>query len=114
MGKAWMYVGLTSLFELFWIYGFNRAHLWWHWIIVVGLIVVDFQFLYKACEKLPIGTVYAVFAGVGTVGTALMDVFLFGGSLNAGKIFFILIVVIGVISLNIADMKEEASRKVVR
>ena len=113
VNKSWLYVGLTSLFELFWIYGFNHASSWWHWLIVVGLIIVDFQFLYKACEGLPTGTVYAVFAGIGTVGTALMDVFLLGGSLNAGKILFIFIVVVGVISLNITDLRDEQKRKAV-
>ncbi|RST57893.1 DMT family transporter [Siminovitchia terrae] len=113
VNKSWLYVGLTSLFELFWIFGFNHAAVWWHWLIVVGLIIVDFQFLYKACEGLPTGTVYAVFAGIGTVGTALMDVFLFGGSFNGGKLLFIFIVVVGVISLNIADLKDEQKREAV-
>ncbi len=60
-----MYVGLTSLFELFWIFGFNVANSWWHWIIIVSIIAIDFHFLSKACEKLPTGTVYAIFAGAG-------------------------------------------------
>ena len=94
---------LTCFFELVWIFGFNIANEWWHWLFIVIFIFVDFHFLTKACENLPTGTVYAVFAGIGTVGTALMDVFFFGGNLGVGKIFFILILVIGVIGLNLAD-----------
>lgn len=107
MNKAWFYVFLTCFFELTYIYGFNVANAWWHWIIIVGLILIDFHFLPKACETLPTGTVYAVFAGVGTIGTALMDVYLFGGSLSMGKIFFIVILIAGVIGLNIADNLDE-------
>lgn len=107
MSKAWIYVALTSFFELVWIFGFNVASVWWHWIPIVIFIFIDFYFLTKACELLPTGTVYAVFAGVGTVGTALMDVFIFGGSLGIGKIIFIIILVIGVIGLNMADKIEE-------
>lgn len=107
MNKAWFYVFLTCFFELTYIYGFNVAHAWWHWIIIIGLILIDFHFLPKACESLPTGTVYAVFAGVGTIGTALMDVYLFDGSLSAGKILFIAILIAGVIGLNIADNLEE-------
>lgn len=105
--QGWIYVFLTCLFELIWIYGFNEASTWWHWVIVIGIIFIDFHFLPKACETLPTGTVYAVFAGTGTVGTVLMDVFLFGGSFSLGKIFFIGVLVAGVIGLNIADNKAE-------
>lgn len=105
--KAWLYVGLTSFFELVWIYGFNTANHWWHWILIVFFIFVDFHFLTKACELLPTGSVYATFAGVGTVGTALMDIVFFGQTLNVGKVLFIAILVAGVIGLNLADRKEE-------
>ena len=103
MNKAWLYVALTSLFELLWIFGFNVASEWWHWLIIIPLIFVDFVFLSKACETLPTGTVYAIFAAAGTVGTALMDVFIFGGSLNPPKIFFIAVIVVGVIALKLSD-----------
>ena len=55
------------------MFGFNTANTWWHWIIILELSV---DFLSKACEHLATGTVYAIFAGAGTVGTFLMDVFL--------------------------------------
>lgn len=103
MKKDWLYVGLTSLFELFWIFGFNVAHSWWHWIIIVALIATDFHFLSKACENLPTGTVYAIFAGAGTIGTTLMDIFIFEGEFNTIKAIFMFILVLGVIGLKIAD-----------
>lgn len=105
MGFAWVYVALTCLFELVWVYGFNVASLWWHWAVIVGVIVVDFHFLSKACETLPTGTVYAIFAAVGTVGTALMDVFLFHTPFSFAKAFFVGLIVAGVISLKLADNK---------
>jgi hypothetical protein len=37
MNKAWIYIILTCLFELFWVYGFNVATAWWHWSIVVAI-----------------------------------------------------------------------------
>ncbi|WP_017549454.1 DMT family transporter [Salinicoccus carnicancri] len=103
MNKYWIYVILTSLFELFWIFGFNIAEQWWHWTVIIPVIILDFWFLSKACEGLPTGTVYAVFAAAGTVGTALMDVYIFGQDFTFSKIIFIGVIVIGVISLNISD-----------
>ena len=107
MNKSWMYVGLTSLCELLWIFGFNVASTWWHWAIIIPIIAVDFWFLSKACEGLPTGTVYAIFAAAGTVGTALMDIFIFNESFTASKIVFICVIVIGVMMLNIADTISE-------
>ncbi|MCW7752599.1 SMR family transporter [Desulfobotulus sp. H1] len=107
MNKSWVYVGLTCLFELFWVYGFNVASSWWHWVIIVGIILVDFHFLSKACEKLPTGTVYAVFAAVGTAGTALMDVVLFAADFHLQKGLFIVLIIIGVVSLKLADNQDE-------
>lgn len=104
MKKAWLFVMLTSIAELVWIYGFNVATLWWHWAIIVPIIIIDFWLLAKACEALPTGTVYAIFAAAGTVGTALMDVYIFDGVLTAQKLLFIAIIVVGVVLLNIADV----------
>ncbi|WP_059105032.1 DMT family transporter [Shouchella shacheensis] len=107
MSKAWMYVFLTCLFELFWVFGFNVASTWWHWAIIVPIIIVDFIFLSKACESLPTGTVYAIFAAAGTVGTALMDIFIFGGAFSVAKGLFMGLLVIGVIALKLADNKPD-------
>lgn len=111
MNKSWFYVAMTSFFELVWIFGFNVASVWWHWIPIVIFIFIDFHYLAKACKDLPTGTVYAIFAAIGTVGTALMDVFFFGESLSGGKIFFILILLVGVIGLKIADDIDEKKAK---
>lgn len=107
VSRAWLYVALTSIFELVWIYGFNIASAWWHWIFILIFIVIDFHFLTKACELLPTGTVYAIFAAVGTLGTALMDIFIFDEVLTLGKMIFIAILVLGVIGLKMADSMEE-------
>ncbi|USK69883.1 DMT family transporter [Peribacillus asahii] len=106
MNKSWLYLILTSVFELFWVYGFNVASTWWHWLLIATIILIDFYFLSKACEGIPTGTVYATFAGIGTTGTALMDAYVFGGFLSLGKIFFMVVLIIGVIGLNLADRKE--------
>lgn len=103
MNKAWIYVFLTSLFELIWLYGFNVAHAWWHWIIITTFIYFDLQFLAKACQGLPTGTVYAVFAAAGTVGTVLMDAYLFNVDITLSKLFLIGVILVGVIGLNLSD-----------
>ncbi|PFA64059.1 DMT family transporter [Bacillus cereus] len=105
--SAWFYVILTCIFELFWVFGFNTAQTWWHWIIIISIILLNFYFLSKACENLATGTVYAIFAGAGTVGTALMLIFLFSQKFSFGKLFFHVVIITGVIGLKLADNKEE-------
>lgn len=103
MNKAWIYVALTSIFELIWIYNFNIATTWWQWSLTIVFIFLDLHFLTKACEGLPTGTVYAIFAAAGTVGTALMDIYIFNDPVTTGKLFFMGLILIGVIGLKLAD-----------
>ncbi|BFH68437.1 MAG: multidrug efflux SMR transporter [Paenibacillus dendritiformis] len=107
MNKYWLYVILTCLLEMVWVFGFSTADAVWQWILLAGVIIVDFYFLSKACEGLPTGTVYAIFAGVGSIGTVLMDYFLFGGNMSALKLVFIGLLVAGVIGLKLADNQAE-------
>ena len=104
MNKAWIYVALTSIFELFWLFGFNVASAWWHWAIIGSFVLLDLNFLAKACEGLPTGTVYAIFAASGTIGAALMDYFIFDESMSMQMLFFMGVILVGVIGLNLSDV----------
>ncbi len=109
MNKSWLYVAATSILELAWLYGFKEAYLWWHWIIIVIMVFFDLQFLAKACEGLPAGTVYAIFAAVGTIGTVLMDFFLFNVPITQEMMLFMGVILAGVIGLNLSDEPKEAT-----
>ncbi|RYG72534.1 QacE family quaternary ammonium compound efflux SMR transporter [Lentibacillus lipolyticus] len=111
MGKPWVYVVLLCVLELVWVYCLTIASSWWHWAITFVVMWVDMECLRKACEGLPTGTVYAIFASAGTAGIALMDVFLFNATLSFSKVFFILLLVAGVVSLQLADKKAEKQQK---
>ncbi|WP_413363987.1 DMT family transporter [Lysinibacillus sp. 3P01SB] len=113
MRKDWIFVLLTSLIEIVWLLGFQFATAWWHWVLIIGLIGLDFHFLSKACENLPTGTVYAVFAGAGTLGTVLLDTFWFERPLDFATIGFMLILLTGIIGLKISDsLPTEKTEKV--
>lgn len=105
MRKGLFFTVLTCLVELMWVYGYNVASIWWQYLIVIFLLIVDFYFVSKACEYLQTGTVYATFAGVGAAGATLMDTFIFDVELGVIKILFIALITIGVVGLNLADTK---------
>lgn len=104
--RSWIFVFLTCVFELMWLYGFQRAETLWHWVFVIACICLDLQFLARACRDLPTGTVYAIFAGIGTISTILMDVFLLDETISVEMIFFIFSILIGVIGINLFDDTE--------
>ncbi|MGN7455160.1 DMT family transporter [Paenibacillus pasadenensis] len=110
MNKGWLFVTLTCIMELVWVYGFHAATAPLHFVLVAAVIAVDFYFLFRACELLPTGTVYAIFAAAGTAGAALMDLLLFGGSLSFAKLGFMALLLSGVILLKLADGKDDSSR----
>ena len=93
-----MYVILTCLFELLWIYGFSAAENCFHFLLIAIIILTDFYFLEKACETIQTGTVYAVFSAVGT-----MDTLLFQVEFSMAKGLFIALLILGVISLKLAE-----------
>lgn len=109
---GWVFTAMTCIVELSWIYGLNIATSWWHFAIIIFLLVIDFYFMSKACEYLQIGTVYATFAGIGAAGATLMDAFLFNVDISFLKVLFISIIAIGVIGINLADTKLFNHKKV--
>lgn len=107
INKAWIYVALTSIFELIWLYGFNTAESAWEWSLVIFFVILDLNFLAKACKYLAAGTVYAVFAAVGTIGTILMDTFLLDQEITMAMMVCMGLILLGVIGLNLFDPSGE-------
>lgn len=103
INKEWGFVILTCFFELCWILGFSVATEYWHWIIIITLIIVDFTFLTNACKTIPTGTVYAIFSGVGAVGATIIDMVLFGKEIKMMQLFFVALIIIGVVQLKRTD-----------
>lgn len=101
MNKNWLTVFIAAFFEVFWIIGLKHANNPLEWVGTGISIIVSFYFMIMAGRKLPVGTVYAVFVGMGTVGTVLSDIVFFGEPFKLGKAVLILILLIGVIGLKL-------------
>ena len=70
-------------------------------ITVVGYIA-SLLLLSAALKKLPLGTAYAVWTGIGILGTTLLGVLLFKEQLNAVQVICILLIVLGIVGLKLA------------
>lgn len=99
MRAQWLSVLIAAIFEVGWVVGLKHASGFLEWTGTVSAIIVSFYLLIQAGSKLPVGTVYAVFTGLGTAGTVLLGILLFGEPLNAEKLILIAILLAGVIGL---------------
>lgn len=99
--KSWLMVLLASLLEVFWVIGLAHADEVWEWVGTVIAIGICNYLLIKATSKLPTGTVYAVFVGLGTAGAVLSEIMFFGEPFNIIKILLIVLLLLGVIGLKL-------------
>ncbi|NOU96450.1 QacE family quaternary ammonium compound efflux SMR transporter [Paenibacillus sp. LMG 31456] len=101
MNKQWIQVIVAACFEVLWVIGLKHADSLWEWLGTAIAISISFYLMIKAGEELPVGTVYAVFVGLGTAGTVLSEMLLFGEPLKITKLLFIIALLIGVIGLKL-------------
>ncbi|PIC67370.1 QacE family quaternary ammonium compound efflux SMR transporter [Sporosarcina sp. P21c] len=98
---AWGYVALAAVIEIFWVVGLRYSETVIQWTGTVVAIVFSFYFIIKACEKLPSGTVYAVFTGSGAAAILLVDIFVFQAGFTWVTLTFIGLIVIGVVGIKL-------------
>lgn len=101
---AWTYLFIAGLFETVWAVGlkytdgFSRL---WPSVGTIAAMAVSFWLLAESLKTIPIGTAYAVWTGIGAVGTALVGILIFGESRHALRLVCILIIVAGIAGLRV-------------
>ncbi|WP_029270451.1 DMT family transporter [Virgibacillus alimentarius] len=96
---GWLYVLFAAIVEVFWVIGLKYSDSLMEWIGTIFIIILSFYFIVKASEQLPTGTVYAVFTGSGAAAIVLIDFLIFGAAFSVAKLFFIGLIIIGVIGI---------------
>lgn len=103
---SWMILFLAGLFEVAWAVGlkytegFTRL---WPSVGTVAAMAVSFYLLAVAMRSLPLGTAYAVWVGVGAVGTAILGIVLFSEPANAGRLVSLGLILAGIVGLKLAS-----------
>ena len=108
MNLDWFKVFIAALFEVLWVIGLKHADSILEWLGTVLAIVISFYGLIASGRRLPVGTVYAVFVGLGTAGTTAVDILVFGEPFKFEKIIFIALLLAGVIGLKMVTDKTDA------
>lgn len=107
MNRYWMMVFGAGFIEVAWVSGLKYAQTPLEWIGTGLAIIVSFFILIYATNYLPIGTVYAVFTGLGTTGTVIAEIIIFHEPVRPLKIMLIALLLIGVIGLKIVTDKQK-------
>jgi quaternary ammonium compound-resistance protein SugE len=101
----WAILLLAGLFEVAWAIGlkytdgFTRP---WPTIGTIAAMVASVALLGLAMKSLPVGTAYAVWVGVGAVGTALLGIALFDEPASAGRLVSLGLILAGIVGLKLA------------
>ena len=92
---AWLILFIAGIFEVAWAIGLKYSEGFtklWPSVFTVVSVLISMGLLAFSLKYLPVGTAYAVWTGIGAVGTAILGIILFGESKELIRIFFILLI----------------------
>ena len=107
MSLSWIFLLLAGFFEicftiaLKYSQGFSKLI---PSVITVIFIVLSFFSVSQAMKTIPIGTAYAVWAGIGAAGTVVTGIVLFGDSAHVIRLISIVLIIIGIVGLKLANV----------
>ncbi len=107
MNKHWIKLLIAVVLEVIWVVGLAHSYDIWTWSGTIIAIIFCNYFLITATQYLPTGTAYAVFVGLGAAGAIISEILFFGEPIHFLKIFFIILLLVGVIGLKLVTDKEE-------
>ncbi len=103
--NPWLIVAIAGVMETGWALGLKYSEGFtrlWPSVVTVVLALGSFYLLAVAMKSLPVGTAYAVWVGIGAIGTAVAAVFLFNEPVNLMRVMGVLLILGGIIALKFA------------
>lgn len=106
----WIILFIAGLFEIAWAIGlkytegFSRL---WPSVFTIVCMIISMGLLAYAVKHIPVGTAYAVWTGIGAVGTTIFGMILFNESKEILRIFFIFLIIVGITGLKIFSAHSE-------
>ncbi|MCR8744659.1 quaternary ammonium compound efflux SMR transporter SugE [Romboutsia lituseburensis] len=102
----WLTLVIAGTFEVWWAVGLKYSEgftkLFPSILTVIGMIA-SFYFLSLALKELPLGTAYAIWTGIGTIGTVILGIALFKEPIDPIRLVCIGFIVIGIIGLKLVS-----------
>ncbi|MFD0587096.1 DMT family transporter [Paenibacillus sp. GCM10027627] len=105
--KYWLLVVVAACFEVVWVMGLKHADSIGFWALTIVAIMISFLLLIYTAKKLPTSTAYAVFVGLGTVGTVIVEMTVFGVPFSWAKVLLVGLLLTGIIGLKMVTHEPE-------
>lgn len=105
----WIILFVAGLFEVAWAVGLKYTEGFTKLIpslFTVASMIISMGLLAYALKYIPVGTAYAVWTGIGAVGTAILGIILFNESKELVRIFFIFLIIVGIVGLKMFSGSE--------
>ena len=102
MSRAWLLLFIAGVLEIVWAVGMKYTDGFtklWPSAFVFVVSTIGFVMLAIAVRELPLGTAYAIWVGIGTVGTVILGIMLFNEPITVWRMFFMLLIGVGIIGL---------------
>jgi quaternary ammonium compound-resistance protein SugE len=102
---AWFYLTIAGVFEVAWAIGLKYTDgftLLWPSAGTAAAMVVSFLFLAESLKTIPVGTAYAVWTGIGAVGTATLGILLLGEPRHLVRLLCLLMIITGIAGLKLS------------
>ena len=103
---SWIILFIAGLFEIGWAIGLKYTHGFtrlWPTLGTVAAMAISVALLGLAMRELPVGTAYAVWTGIGAVGTVILGIVLFHDPANAARLICVGLIVAGIIGLKLSS-----------
>lgn len=103
---SWFLLFIAGLFEIAWAIGLKYTHGFtrlWPSVGTVAAMALSVMLLGLAMRTLPVGTAYAVWTGIGAVGTVILGIVLFGDPANAARLVCVALIVVGILGLKLTS-----------
>lgn len=100
----WLILAIAGLFEIGWAIGLKYTHGFTRpvpTVLTITSIVISMGLLGVAVRSLPVGTAYAVWTGIGALGTAILGMILFREPVTVARIACLTLIVAGIVGLKV-------------
>jgi quaternary ammonium compound-resistance protein SugE len=101
---SWIWLIIAGLLEIAWAIGLKYTEGFTRLrpsVVTVGLMLASFWCLAQAVKVLPLGTSYAIWTGIGAVGTAIAGIVLFKEPATAARLACMVLIVAGIVGLKL-------------
>jgi quaternary ammonium compound-resistance protein SugE len=101
---AWVILVIAGIFEIGWAIGLKSTEgftRFWPSVVTIAAMAISMGLLGLAVRTLPIGTAYAIWTGIGTVGTVLLGIFVLGEPITFIRLFCVVLIVSGILGLKV-------------